>query len=109
MKTTTTTDTPRTETCPHPKDRLMLLGSHWKWCSLCGAAQRRVDGKPFGNWQIPELAEDVSSFIRFLDNNLGATADWPMEANFDDEETSETFCGHLNAMKRVVNPNAIKL
>lgn len=104
---TTTTDTPLSA-CPHPKEKLMLLGEHWKWCSLCGAAQRRVDGKPFGNWQVPDLAEEVSGFIAFLDNNLGATADWPMEARFDEEETSEEFCGHLNAMKRIINPDAIK-
>lgn len=105
----TTQKTPRTDACLHPREKLMLLGEHWQWCPICGAAKRRVERKPFGNWQVPQLAEEVSSFIAFLDNNLGATADWPMEARFDEEETSEEFCGHLNAMKRIVNPNAIKL
>lgn len=41
------------EPCKHETKHLMLLGSHWHWCSRCGAAQRLVDGKPFGNWQVP--------------------------------------------------------
>lgn len=68
-----------------------------------------MDGKPFGNWQTPQLAEIVDDFIGFLGNTLGKTADWPMEVNFDDAETSDTFCAHLNSMKRIVNPKTIKI
>ena len=42
------------EPCKHETKNLMLLGSHWHWCNRCGAAQRLVDGKPFGNWQVPD-------------------------------------------------------
>lgn len=42
------------EPCKHETQNLMLLGSHWHWCSRCGSAQRLVDGKPFGNWQVPD-------------------------------------------------------
>ena len=45
---------PEEPTCKHETPNLMLLGSHWHWCSRCGAAQRLVDGKPFGNWQVPD-------------------------------------------------------
>ena len=102
-------DTPRTDACPHPKPKLMLLGSHWHWCCDCGAAQRLVELKPFGNWQVPATAELMREFIDFMDNSLGNTADWPMEAKFDNESDSDKFCSFLNAMKRIVNPLAITL
>ena len=62
-----TTDTPRTDACPHPKPKLMRLGAHWKWCSDCGSAQRVVELKPFGSWQVPtnERAEKAEAEVEF--------------------------------------------
>jgi hypothetical protein len=68
-----------------------------------------VEGKPFGSWQIPEATELMREFIDFVDNSLGNTADWSMEANFDNENDSDKFCSLLNAMKRIVNPLAIRI
>ena len=53
------------------------------------------------------LRSTMRSFIDFMDENLGTTADWPMEAAFDDEETCQRHCDHLNAMKRLVKPEDI--
>jgi len=97
------------EACKHEPPKLMLLGAHWHWCSDCGAARRLVEGKPFGSWQIPEATELMREFIDFVDNSLGNTADWSMEANFDNENDSDKFCSLLNAMKRIVNPLAIRI
>ena len=97
------------EACKHETQNLMFLGSHWHWCSRCGAVQRLVKLKPLGNWQVPATAELMREFIDFMDNSLGNTADWPMEANFDNENDSDKFCSYLNAMKRIVNPLAITL
>ena len=49
----------------------------------------------------------MRDYIDFMDENLGTTADWPMEAAFDNEETCERHCDLLNAMKRFVKPEKI--
>ena len=57
--------------------------------------------------EAEKLRLTMRSFIDFMDENLGTTADWPMEAAFDDEETCQRHCDHLNAMKRIVKPEDI--
>ena len=57
--------------------------------------------------EVERLRSTMRSFIDFMDENLGATADWPMEATFDDEKTCQRHCDHLNAMKRIVKPEDI--
>ena len=57
--------------------------------------------------EAERLRATMRSFIDFMDDNLGTTADWPMEAAFDDEETCQRHCDHLNAMKRLVKPEDI--
>jgi hypothetical protein len=57
--------------------------------------------------EVERLRSTMRSFIDFMDENLGTTADWPMEAAFDDEETCQRHCDHLNAMKRIVKPEGI--
>ena len=57
--------------------------------------------------EVERLRSTMRSFIDFMDDNLGTTADWPMEASFDDEETCQRHCDHLNAMKRIVKPEGI--
>ena len=57
--------------------------------------------------EVERLRSTMRSFIDFMDDNLGTTADWPMEAAFDDEETCRRHCDHLNAMKRIVKPEDI--
>jgi len=49
----------------------------------------------------------MRNYIDFMDENLGTTADWPMEAAFDDEITAQRHCDLLNAMKREVKPEDI--
>jgi hypothetical protein len=49
----------------------------------------------------------MRDYIDFMNENLGTTADWPMEAAFDNEETCERHCDLLNAMKRLVKPEKI--
>ena len=57
--------------------------------------------------EVERLRSTMRSFIDFIDENLGTTADWPMEAAFDDEETCQRHCDLLNAMKRLVKPEGI--
>jgi hypothetical protein len=57
--------------------------------------------------EVERLRSTMRSFIDFMDENLGTTADWPMEVIFDDEETCQRHCDHLNAMKRIVKPEGI--
>ena len=57
--------------------------------------------------EVERLRAAMRSFINFMDENLGTTADWPMEAAFDDEETCQRYCDLLNAMKRIVKPEDI--
>ena len=57
--------------------------------------------------EAERLRSTMRSFIDFMDHNLGTTADWPMEAAFDNEETCQRHCDHLNAMKRLVKPEGI--
>ena len=49
----------------------------------------------------------MRDYIDFIDESMGATADWPMEAAFDDEITAQRHCDLLNAMKREVKPEDI--
>ena len=53
------------------------------------------------------LRKVMREYIDFMDENLGTTADWPMEAAFDDETTAQRHCDLLNAMKREVKPEDI--
>jgi len=53
------------------------------------------------------LRKVMREYIDFMDENLGTTADWPMEAAFDDEATAQRHCDLLNAMKREVKPEDI--
>ena len=57
--------------------------------------------------EVERLRSIMRSFIDFMDENLGTTADWPMEVAFDDEEMCQRHCDHLNAMKRLVKPEDI--
>jgi hypothetical protein len=57
--------------------------------------------------EVARLRSTMRAFINFMDENLGTTADWPMEAAFDDEETCQKHCDLLNAMKRLVKPEDI--
>jgi len=54
-----------------------------------------------------KLRKLMREYIDFMDENLGTTADWPMEAAFDDETTAQRHCDLLNAMKREVKPEDI--
>lgn len=71
-------------------------------------ANRSADDQMFqkreAEAEVERLQSTMRSFIDFMDENLGTTADWPMEAAFDDEETCQRHCDHLNAMKRLVKP-----
>ena len=49
----------------------------------------------------------MREYIDFMDENLGTTADWPMEASFDDGDVCQRHCDLLNAMKREVKPEDI--
>lgn len=59
------------------------------------------------NNEVARLRELMRQYIDFVDENLGTTADWPMEAAFDDETTAQRHCDLLNAMKREVKPEDI--
>jgi uncharacterized coiled-coil protein SlyX len=67
----------------------------------------RFDKQMESEAEVERLRSTMRSFINFMDENLGTTADWPMEAAFDDEETCQRHCDHLNAMKRLVKPEDI--
>ena len=53
------------------------------------------------------LRKVMREYIDFMDENLGTTADWPMEASFDDGDVCQRHCDLLNAMKREVKPEDI--
>jgi len=57
--------------------------------------------------EVARLRELMREYIDFMDENLGTTADWPMEAAFDDEITAQRHCDLLNAMKQKVKPEDI--
>jgi hypothetical protein len=57
--------------------------------------------------EVARLRKLMREYIDFVDENLGTTADWPMEAAFDDETTAQRYCDLLNAMKREVKPEDI--
>jgi len=54
-----------------------------------------------------KLRKVMREYIDFMDENLGTTADWPMEASFDDGDVCQRHCDLLNAMKREVKPEDI--
>jgi len=58
--------------------------------------------------EVARLRKLMRDYIDFIDENMGTTADWPMEAAFDDETTAQQHCDLLNAMKRAVKPEDIK-
>jgi len=57
--------------------------------------------------EIARLRKVMREYIDFMDENLGTTADWPMEAAFDDGDVCQRHCDLLNAMKRIVKPEDI--
>ena len=57
--------------------------------------------------EVERLRSTMRSFIDFMDENLGTTADWLKELIYDDKETCQRGCDHINAMKRLVKPEDI--
>jgi hypothetical protein len=57
--------------------------------------------------EVERLRKLLREYINFMDENLGTTADWPMEAAFDDGDVCQRHCDLLNAMKREVKPEDI--
>lgn len=57
--------------------------------------------------EVERLRKLMREYIDFMDQNLGTTADWPMEAAFDDGDVCQHHCDLLNAMKREVKPEDI--
>jgi len=57
--------------------------------------------------EVARLRKVMREYIDFMDENLGTTADWPMEAAFDDGDVCQRYCDLLNAMKREVKPEDI--
>ena len=49
--------------------------------------------------EVERLRSTMRSFIDFMDKNLGTTADWLKELIYDDKETCQRGCDHINAMK----------
>ena len=138
----TTTDTPRTDACPHcmakPMRAYLIAGKEvtqhicgsWsdstreELTDLCLIRERAEKAEAEVEFwkskayeaefhegkheaEVERLRSTMRSFIDFMDENLGTTADWPMEAAFDDEETCQKHCDLLNAMKRIVKPEDI--
>ena len=86
------------------------------WCAYCGkwtdhqsgyCLQLLRDRERILNSEVIKLTKLMRDYIDFMDDNLGTTADWPMEAVFDDEKVCQLHCDLLNAMKRLVKPEAI--
>jgi len=111
-------DTPRTDAVPPEldgitndhviralrifgKERMTKDGSLESWINLGADRLEKAEA------EVERLRSTMRSFIDFIDDNLGTTADWPMEAAFDDEETCQRHCDLLNAMKRLVKPEDI--
>jgi len=113
-----TTDTPRTEALPSDleginndlviralrifgREKMTKDGSLESWIHLGADRLEKAEA------EVERLRSTMRAFINFMDENLGTTADWPMEVAFDDEETCKRYCDHLNAMKRLVKPEDI--
>lgn len=62
---------------------------------------------PNTNNEVARLRKLMREYIDFMDENLGTTADWPMEAAFDEEVVCQRHCDLLNAMKRESKPEDI--
>jgi len=75
-----------------------------KALDACRDYRKQLDEKTN---EVARLRELMRDYIDFIDENMGATADWPMEAAFDDETTAQRHCDLLNAMKREVKPEDI--
>ena len=103
--------------CGYPKmayNRTPGGNTTWVVCYKCEA------NGPFGNsprsalirWnkrKSSELEKLSRAYIDFLDENMGTTADWPVQMAFDDEKLCQQSCEILNAIKRLVKPEAINL
>jgi len=94
------------DTTPTPR-----TASEWSWTSnglrlheLCKQLEIELAKKTN---EVARLRKLMREYIDFMDENLGTTADWPMEAAFDDETTAQRHCDLLNAMKREVKPEDI--
>ena len=104
------TDTPRTDAYQYADYILNHYdrNSHMdKLCLARSLVERGYGRAEKAEAEVERLRSTMRSFIDFMDENLGTTADWPMEAVFDDEETCLKHCDHLNAMKRIVKPEGI--
>ena len=99
----TTTDTPRTDAATELYgDRPFMVPA--VPVAFAEEIERELSASKA---EVKRLRSTMRSFIDFINDNLGTTADWPMEAAFDDEETCQKHCDHLNAMKRIVKPEDI--
>jgi exonuclease VII large subunit len=123
-----TTDTPRTDAaCFSSRDPIELMMTSQQLERELNASKAEVERlkKELADWdygtraereqkraekaeaEIERLRSVMRSFIDFMDENMGTTADWPMEAAFDNEETCKRHCDLLNAMKHEVKPEDI--
>ena len=75
-----------------------------QYLAACVEYRKALDEKTN---EVARLRKLMREYIDFVDENLGTTADWPMEAAFDDETTAQRHCDLLNAMKREVKPEDI--
>ena len=57
--------------------------------------------------EVARLRELMRDYIDFIDENMGTTADWFMEAACYDEEICQRYCDLFNAMKREVKTEDI--
>ena len=98
----TTTDTPRTD------DRSSDHMGFWSCATVPSSFARQLERElshSLANQlktqaEIERLRSTMRSFIDFMDENLGTTADWLKELIYDDKETCQRGCDHINAMKR---------
>ena len=98
--TTDTTPTPRTdEAC-----EAMGLKAFVVPVETSRQLERELSEK---TKEVARLRKVMREYIDFMDENLGTTADWPMEASFDDGDVCQRHCDLLNAMKREVKPEDI--
>lgn len=75
-----------------------------KALDACRDYRKQLDEKTN---EVARLRKLMREYIDFIDANMGTTADWPMEAAFDNEATAQRHCDLLNAMKREVKPEDI--
>jgi len=116
---TNTTDTPRTDSIISAIDMDQAFQDLCRQLeieneNLRGTLKSFVLVSPIEAERIEKMEQDYArirklmrNYIDFMDENLGTTADWPMEAAFDDESTAQRHCDLLNAMKREVKPEDI--